>query len=301
MQSQKKQRYYTLMIVPHDARGRPISLKIPASWVYLTVSLLAFSLLLAFSSFVYSTLLSRRLIHYTETLNQNQKQKEIINSFAIKTNKVTKAINELVERDNELRKMLGLRGWKSKINLFGGEPSREARINKISLQLDQTESLLAERRKSLEELRRWVETVRSRFASTPSLWPVYGQISSGFGYRAYPWRGFHRGVDIRAPYGTPIRAAASGVVSYRGWMRGYGKTLEISHGFGVSTLYGHLSGYAVAAGQKVKKGQIVAYVGLTGWTTGSHLHYEVRRFGTAVNPVAYLNLNVLAASRLFTK
>jgi len=301
MADQKKKRYYTLMIVPHDARGRPFSLKISVSWVRFCILLLGFSLLLAFSSFVYSALLSRRLIHYAETLNKNQKLQETINSFAAKTNQVTKAINELVEKDNELRKLLGLRSWKSKIQLSSEEVSKEAKVNKISLQLDQTEGLLGERRKSLEEVKRWIEIVRSRFASTPSIWPVYGRISSGFGYRVYPWRGFHRGVDIRAPYGTPIRAAASGVVSYRGWMRGYGKTLEISHGFGVSTLYGHLSGYAAVEGQRVRKGQIIGYVGLSGWTTGSHLHYEVRRYDRAVNPVAYLNLDVLSASRLWAK
>ncbi|MGB9612814.1 MAG: M23 family metallopeptidase, partial [Candidatus Margulisiibacteriota bacterium] len=154
-------------------------------------------------------------------------------------------------------------------------------------------------RKSLEELRAWVNTVQARFAQTPSIWPVHGRISSWFGYRVYPWRGFHYGLDICAPYGTPVRAGASGVVTYVGWQRGYGKTVEISHGYGVSTLYGHLSRFAVANGQRVKKGQIIAYVGLTGWTTGLHLHYGIKKWGQYINPVAYLNLNIMSASRLW--
>lgn len=296
----KKDRYYSVVIVPHDAQGQPISIKIPASWVYRAFFALVFCLILVVSSFVYTTMLSRRLIHYADTLAKNRQQKEIINSFALKTSKVAKAIDELVEKDNELRKLLGLRGWKSKIKLTSEQISNEAKADKISLDLNLTNVKLAERRKSLEELKNWVDTVRARFASTPSIWPVYGQISSWFGYRTYPWRGFHRGIDIRAPYGTPVRAGASGVVTFTGWQRGYGKTIEIAHGYGVSTLYGHLSKIAVAGGQRVRKGQIIGYVGLTGWTTGSHLHYEVKRWGSSINPVAYLNLNILSASRLWT-
>ena len=279
------------MIVPHDARGRPISIKIPASWVYAVASVAVFSFLLVASSIVYSTLLSRRLVHYADTLSKNREQKEIISSFSAKTQKASQAIDELVQKDNELRKLLGLKGWQSKIRLV--------KSDKISLDLDLANLRLAERRQSLEELNKWVNLVRSRFASTPSTWPIYGRIVSWLGYRSYPWRGYHSGIDIQARWGAPVRATAAGVVIYVGWRRGYGKTVEISHGYGVSTLYAHSSGYAVRAGQKVRKGQVVCYVGTTGWTTGPHLHYEVRRWDRPLNPVAYLNLNILTASRLW--
>lgn len=276
------------MIVPHDARGRPISLKIPASWVYTAAFVVLFSFLVVGSSVVYSTFLSRRLVHYADTLSKNRQQQEVINSFSDKTEKVAKAIDELVRKDNELRKLLGLKGWQMKI-----------RVDKVSLDLEQADVRLAERNKSLEELKQWVNVVRSRFASTPSTWPIYGRLVSFFGYRSYPWRGFHAGVDIKAYYGAPARATAAGVVTYIGWQRGYGKTVEINHGYGVSTLYAHSSAYAVRVGQRVRQGQVVSYVGMTGWTTRPHLHYEVRRWGHPVNPVAYLDLNILTASRLW--
>lgn len=287
------------MIVPHDARGRPVSLKIPASWVYTTVFAAIFSLLVVGSSVVYSTLLSRRLVHYADTLSRNRQQQEVINSFSDKTEQVARAIDELVKEDNELRKLLGLKGWQSKIKLVTDRVSGEVKGEKVSFELSLADDKLEERKQSLEELKKWVDMVRSRFASTPSTWPIYGRLVSFFGYRSYPWRGFHAGVDIKAYYGAPARATAAGVVTYVGWRRGYGKTVEINHSYGVSTLYAHNSAYAVRVGQRVRKGQVVSYVGMTGWTTGPHLHYEVRRWDHPLNPVAYLDLNLLTASRLW--
>jgi murein DD-endopeptidase MepM/ murein hydrolase activator NlpD len=291
----KKQRFYTFMVIPHDARGRPVSFKVPARWVYIAASLALFSFILVGSSVIYSTFLSRRLVHYTETLSRNRQQLEVISSFSAKNSKVAKAIDELVQKDNELRNLLGLKGWQSKMKLG----SNEVKPNRVSLDLELFDAKLVERKESLEELKQWVEVVRSRFASTPSTWPIYGRLVSFFGYRSYPWRGFHSGVDIQAYRGAPARATASGVVTYVGWRRGYGKTVEVGHGNGVSTLYAHNSAYAVGVGQKVRKGQVLCYVGTTGWTTGPHLHYEVRRWDRPVNPVAYLDLNLLTASRLW--
>lgn len=287
------------MIVPHDARGRPISLKLPASWVYTAAYAALFSFLVVGSSVVYSTLLSRRLVNYAETLNKNRQQEQTISSFSVKTNKVAAAIDELVQKDNELRKLLGLKGWQSKARLSTEKISCEVRSDKVSLALEFANAQLAERRQSLEELKQWVSTVQERFASMPSTWPIYGRLVSFFGYRSYPWRGVHTGVDIKAHYSAPARVTAAGVVTFVGWRRGYGKTVEVSHGYGISTLYAHNSAFAVRVGQRVRKGQVVSYVGMTGWTTGPHLHYEVRRWDHPVNPVAYLDLNLVTASRLW--
>ena len=281
------------MIVPHDAQGKPISIRIPASWVYTAAFAAVFCFVMVGSSIIYSTLLSRRLVNYADTISKNREQQQVISSFSIKTNKVSQAIDELVQKDNELRTLLGLRGWKSKAKLSTNK------LDKVSSEIEIADTRLSERKESLEELKQWVNLVRSRFASTPSTWPIYGRLVSFFGYRAYPWRGFHAGVDIQAHYGAPAKATASGVVSFVGWRSGYGKTVEVNHGYGVSTLYAHNSGYAVRVGQKVSKGQVVSYVGTTGWTTGPHLHYEVRRWDRALNPIAYLDLNLLTASRLW--
>lgn len=287
------------MIVPHDARGQAISLKLPASWLKAVLCLAVFCVFLVASSFIYSTLLSRKLLNYANTLSRNRQQQQVINTFSDQTSRVGQAIDELVQKDNELRRLLGLKGWESKVKLSTDHLSPEAKMSKVSLEIDLANAKLAERCQSLEELKNWVSMVRARFASTPSIWPIYGRISSFFGYRVYPWRGRHSGIDITARYGAPARAAAAGVVSYVGWRAGYGKTVEIDHGYGFTSLYGHNSAYAVRVGQRVAKGQIVSYVGMTGWTTGPHLHYEVRRGGRPNNPLAYLDLNILSASRLW--
>ncbi|MGE0001865.1 MAG: murein hydrolase activator EnvC [Fimbriimonadaceae bacterium] len=117
--------------------------------------------------------------------------------------------------------------------------------------------------------------------------PVNGRQTSGYGYRVHPisrTRRMHTGVDIAAPTGTPIRAAATGVVISAGWMNGYGNTVVIDHGGGISTLYGHCSRLYVSRGQKVQAGQRVAAVGSTGFSTGPHLHFEKRVNGRPVNP-----------------
>lgn len=121
--------------------------------------------------------------------------------------------------------------------------------------------------------------------------PVDGRLSSNFGPRKHPIHGVvkrHNGVDFGAPQGTPIRAADGGVVLYVGWYGGYGKIVMIDHGGDLVTLYAHTSRYVVDTGQKINRGQVIAYVGSTGLSTGPHLHFEVRRNGTPVNPIGYL-------------
>jgi murein DD-endopeptidase MepM/ murein hydrolase activator NlpD len=130
-----------------------------------------------------------------------------------------------------------------------------------------------------------------RLAAAPTLWPVQGRITASFGERIDPFSGegaFHRGVDISSEIGTPIVAPADGVIQFADLMNGYGRTVLIDHGNGVSTLYGHMSAFAVSAGQQVHRGDTLGFVGQSGRSTGPHLHYEVRIFNTPVNPHRYL-------------
>jgi murein DD-endopeptidase MepM/ murein hydrolase activator NlpD len=123
------------------------------------------------------------------------------------------------------------------------------------------------------------------------MWPVNGTVTSGFGYRMHPIlhrRLLHTGINIAAGSGTAIWAADGGKVIYATWVSGYGNTVAIDHGGGVSTLYAHQSSMAVGYGQSVKKGQVIGYVGSTGYSTGPHLHFEVRVNGTPVDPLGYL-------------
>ncbi len=128
-------------------------------------------------------------------------------------------------------------------------------------------------------------------ADAPSLWPVVGPITSSFGEREDPFNGegaFHKGIDISANMGQAIRAPADGTVLMAGPANGYGREVMIDHGRGIHTIYGHLSGFAVTAGQDVRRGEIIGYVGSEGRSTGPHLHYEVRIHDTPVNPHKYL-------------
>jgi murein DD-endopeptidase MepM/ murein hydrolase activator NlpD len=132
----------------------------------------------------------------------------------------------------------------------------------------------------------------TELADAPSLWPLEGRVGSSFGERQDPINGegaFHSGIDIEAPYGTPVRAAADGEVTGATMGAGYGRQIVLNHGHDVLTLYGHLSAIGVVPGEHVTRGQVIGYVGQSGRATGPHLHYEVRVHKVPVNPHKYLH------------
>lgn len=131
----------------------------------------------------------------------------------------------------------------------------------------------------------------SNLGIVPTLWPVLGQITGHFGERLDPFSGegaFHSGLDIASRYGDAIHVTADGVIEEAGQRAGYGRVVVVDHGFGVTTLYGHLSAFNVQAGMRVKAGDVIGYEGDSGRSTGPHLHYEVRIYNTPVNPWRYL-------------
>lgn len=121
-----------------------------------------------------------------------------------------------------------------------------------------------------------------------SVKPVTGNITSRFGANESIRDHTHRGMDIAAPNGTPIKAAADGTITYSGWMGGYGYLIIISHGNGIQTYYGHCSKLYYSKGEEVKAGDVIAAVGTTGYSTGNHLHFEIRKNGVQINPQRYL-------------
>ncbi len=142
-----------------------------------------------------------------------------------------------------------------------------------------------------QKLRNSLRDKKLEFEARPSLWPMKGYITSGYGYRRSPFgRGadFHTGVDIKAPYGSPIHAPGAGRVVKVGYMNGYGLRVVIAHDYGISTVYAHLKRSKVKEGQFVKRGQLIALSGNSGRTTGTHLHYEVRINGKTVDPKKFM-------------
>ena len=166
----------------------------------------------------------------------------------------------------------------------------------LSEALEMIEARLSARRSSIDLL---AETMRREFPgaasyasdsaphTTPSIWPAAGYVSSPYGLR-FNGTEFHQGIDIAADMGTPIVATADGVVTAAGWNGGYGNMVDVDHGGGIVTRYGHASAVAVTVGQQVRRGEVIAYVGSTGRSTGPHVHYEVRVNGAPVNPAGYL-------------
>jgi hypothetical protein len=178
---------------------------------------------------------------------------------------------------------LGASTWRSPFSKNLGKGLKLS-LDKLSDRIDRTEgkvhSVFALQR---DKLHFW--------ASLPTIWPTNGWITSEFG-AARGWGGNgrrrHEGVDVAGPRGTPIIAPGSGVVTFTGYRRGYGKTVMVDHGYGIATLYGHCQSLLVDEGQPVKRGMVIATIGNTGRSTGPHLHYEVQVEGVPVNPMLYI-------------
>lgn len=180
------------------------------------------------------------------------------------------------------------------------EALREAQL--MRLNLSQLGQELLVREESLQALRDKVTQYLAFLEAKPAGWPTTGQITSGFGWRRSPYGGgrqFHEGIDIAAPPGTPVVATGAGTVVLAGWHGPYGYAVIVDHGFGFKTLYAHNQRLAVTVGTPVKRGQVIAYVGSSGRSTGPHLHYEVFVNGQQTNPWPYLEApaDALTSSR----
>ncbi|MCX7642096.1 MAG: M23 family metallopeptidase [Elusimicrobiales bacterium] len=150
-----------------------------------------------------------------------------------------------------------------------------------------------QRIRDYEKLFNYLTSHISRINSTPKGWPVTGYITSSFGYRIHPFTfsyDFHSGVDIVNTPGIDVKVTADGVVRYTGWAMGYGLCVIVDHGFGYTTLYGHLSQVMVKVGDIIKRGTIIGKLGSTGTSTGPHLHYEVWEYGVPKNPIKYISI-----------
>ena len=237
-----------------------------------------------------------------ELREQNQAQNEQIRSFVGKISEMESQMLKLRQFDAKLRIITNLEKPGSQEQYIGiGGPGEEVAgdygsrkdmlIQKMHSDLENMQIEAAVQEESFVELQEFLEDKKSLLASTPSIWPVRGWITSGFGKRVSPFTGtwkMHDGIDIATRTGMTIVAPADGRVMFAGIESGYGKLLVIDHGYGVVTRFGHNSEIFVRQGDVVKRGTKVAAVGTTGRSTGPHVHYEVRVNGVPVNPKNYI-------------
>ncbi len=160
--------------------------------------------------------------------------------------------------------------------------------------LDQLTKSIYVQTKSYDDVEVMVKNKFKMLAAIPAIMPIaikdYKRISSGYGWRidpVYKAKKFHHGMDFTGKIGTPLYATGDAIVKKVGKQRGYGKTVVLDHGYGYTTIYAHLNGYNVKRGQRVKRGEVIAFLGNTGKSTGPHLHYEIRKSGKHVNPINY--------------
>jgi len=173
-----------------------------------------------------------------------------------------------------------------------GEQAEQAqRLGRLYQDLERLEREIALRAESLQTVTEYLSRQKDRLVATPALWPTEGHVTSRFGPRTSAFTGQpqqHTGVDIAAPPGTPIRAPADGIVTFAGTLPGYGHALVLTHGYGFKTFYGHNQRNQVSKGQTVKRGQVIALVGNTGYSAGAHLHYEVLLNDQPHDPLKYI-------------
>jgi murein DD-endopeptidase MepM/ murein hydrolase activator NlpD len=210
----------------------------------------------------------------------------------VEKDKALRLYANLPEIDHDIRKM-GIGGRVTdQLDLDNLDASEEKAMAKMDLNLKALSRTIKLELMSYETLFETLQAQKDRFESIPSISPTHlGYLSSRFGYRSDPFSGervFHHGIDIAAPSGTEIYATAGGNVVYARYNGGYGYTVKIEHGYGFATIYAHLSRMNVRKGQTVRRGDVIAFVGNSGRSTGSHLHYEVRYNNNPVNPIEYI-------------
>jgi murein DD-endopeptidase MepM/ murein hydrolase activator NlpD len=228
-------------------------------------------------------------IELTELRQENQVIRSTNESFESRISKLQERLADSEERTRRLAIVAGVESLDGgRRGGLGGELKAAAGVGKVFAELEgRTEQVST----SLDVLEARIAENFLLLSSTPSLWPVEGMLSSGYGWRRDPitgQRALHDGIDIAALPGKPVQATAAGVVAKVLQYGGLGRAVYVSHGYGVTTVYGHMSRVLVKPGQRVERGATVGLVGNTGRSTGYHLHYEVQLEGKAVNPLPYM-------------
>jgi murein DD-endopeptidase MepM/ murein hydrolase activator NlpD len=295
-----QKRFYILFVARGDD-GQLRKIPIPVHYLYVFVvgAAVGFLGLTGIASSYAKMLL--KVSHYNQLLHEKEQLDQLKDRYSRLEEVAKERDVQVASLGSIASEVSALYGLKSQPTLVTGS-QQQIQDAEVSSSLDQLGALRASALTgaatvgiSLGMTRNATTSDWARASSSPSLWPVEGQVTGSFGERIDPFNGegaFHSGVDISSAYGHPVIAYADGVVTFADLLGGYGKVIMIDHGHGISTRYGHLSGFAVTAGQEVHRGNTIGYVGLSGRSTGPHLHYEVRINDTPVNPYKYLRMTV---------
>jgi len=259
----------TIMFIPHsDAKA--LRIKVPS------IGILA-SIVLWFIGMGYVFSVAVDAFEYN-------RMKERLNYYSGQFIEMKKTMTSLKNAENEFRKLFS---FKTKERVLENIDTSDNGSIDMEILKDQIKLTM----ESVGEIKDYLSQERDLYLATPRGWPVEGRISSPYGYREHPKTGlrdFHSGMDIACGPGTPVKATADGIVSFAGWSGGSGNLVALEHGLGFSTYYAHNRLVVVKAGQKIKRGDILSYVGSTGNSTGPHLHYEVWKEGRSLNPSTYI-------------
>lgn len=298
-----KEHYNVLIFGPKTSKTR--HLKIHKKTFKIALYLSAFALLSATFFFCDYIQVKKKAFELGRLRQETQSQKSQIHFFSSKLEDLEKQLSRLKDFDKKIRIIANLERGQETTSLLGmGGPSPsdireklkngrddQALVQQMKADIERLQSEAVTQEVSLTEIEKNLQTSKEMLIHTPSLWPAMGWVTSAFGFRTNPFTGLtqmHEGMDISNRVGTLVVAPADGIVSDIGNDSVVGKIMVLSHGFGMTSRYAHLSKVLVKIGQRVKRGDKIAEVGMTGKTTGPHLHYEVRLNGIPVNPMRYI-------------
>jgi murein DD-endopeptidase MepM/ murein hydrolase activator NlpD len=267
--------------------------------------LLAFGFLSTIFFFCDYIQVRKKNFELSQLRQETKAQRSQIHFFSSKIEDLEKQLSKLKNFDKRIRIIANLEEEHETFSFMGmgGESPSDIReklkaekgekglVHQMKTDVERLKSEAISREESLSELEKLLVNKKEILAYTPSIWPTQGWVTSGFGFRTNPFTGLtqmHEGLDISNRVGTSVIAPADGMISDAGKDYSHGNTIVISHGFGMTSRYNHLNRFFVKPGQKVKRGDKIAEVGMTGKSTGPHLHYEVRMNGIPVNPMRYI-------------
>jgi len=259
----------TIMLIPHSNK-RPLNFKVPSIGIFISIVLWCIGTIYVFSVAVNTF--------------EYQAMKKKLNYYSSQFLELKVTMSALKNAEEEFKRLFSL-GSKEKV-LENIDTSHSGSIDMENLKQEIKKTMM-----TVIGIKNYLNLQKDLYLATPKGLPIEGTITSQYGIREHPRTGdkeFHTGLDITTNPGNPVRATADGIVSFSGWNGGSGNLVVLEHGFGFSTCYAHNKMNTVKVGQKIRRGDVIGYVGSTGNATGPHVHYEIWKDGNHINPNDYI-------------